>query len=99
MKTINKASHLLSKLAPPHTMAVTACFYSSIPIKGIPLLTFRNDPDEPMIENSSGTVKSGFWNPVYQNDCPPGCFMNCCRETTKMGVPPGNRRVLVPRRT
>ena len=29
----------------------------------------------------------------------PGCFMNCCRETTKMGVPPGNRRVLVPRRT
>ena len=21
--------------------------------------------------------------------------MNCCRETTKMGVPPGNRRVLV----
>ena len=25
--------------------------------------------------------------------------MNCCRETTKMGVPPGNRRVLVPRRT
>jgi hypothetical protein len=43
--------------------------YSAIPIKGIPLLTFRNDPDEPMIENSSGTVKSGFWNPVYQNDC------------------------------
>jgi len=43
-----------------------------------------------------------------------GYFMNCCRETTKMGVParhreparsgeaggpPGNRRVLVPRRT
>ena len=25
--------------------------------------------------------------------------MNCCRETAKMGVPPGNRRVLVPRRT
>ena len=25
--------------------------------------------------------------------------MNCCRETTKMGVPPGNRRVLVSRRT
>ena len=25
--------------------------------------------------------------------------MNCCRETTKMVVPPGNRRVLVPRRT
>jgi hypothetical protein len=24
---------------------------------------------------------------------------NCCRETTKMVVPPGNRRVLVPRRT
>ena len=24
--------------------------------------------------------------------------MNCCRETTKMGVPLGNRRVLVPRR-
>jgi len=22
--------------------------------------------------------------------------MNCCRETMKMGVPPGNRRVLVP---
>jgi hypothetical protein len=21
--------------------------------------------------------------------------MNCCRETAKMGVPPGNRRVLV----
>ena len=21
----------------------------------------------------------------------PGFFMNCCRETTKMGVPPGNR--------
>ncbi len=21
----------------------------------------------------------------------PGYFMNCCRETTKMGVPPGNR--------
>jgi hypothetical protein len=21
--------------------------------------------------------------------------MNCCRETTQMGVPPGNRRVLV----
>jgi hypothetical protein len=29
----------------------------------------------------------------------PGYFMNCCRETTKMGVPPGNRRVLVPRHT
>jgi hypothetical protein len=28
-----------------------------------------------------------------------GYFMNCCRETTQMGVPPGNRRVLVPRRT
>ena len=26
-------------------------------------------------------------------------WLNCCRETTKMGVPPGNRRVLVPRRT
>jgi hypothetical protein len=25
--------------------------------------------------------------------------MNCCRETAKMGVPPGNRRVLGPRRT
>ena len=25
--------------------------------------------------------------------------MNCCRETGEMGVPPGNRRVLVPRRT
>jgi len=25
--------------------------------------------------------------------------MNCCRETAKMGVPPGNRRMLVPRRT
>ena len=25
--------------------------------------------------------------------------MNCCGETAKMGVPPGNRRVLVPRRT
>jgi len=25
--------------------------------------------------------------------------MNCYRETTKMDVPPGNRRVLVPRRT
>ncbi|MGB6376974.1 MAG: hypothetical protein WBG24_09665, partial [Syntrophobacteria bacterium] len=25
--------------------------------------------------------------------------MNCCREITKMGVPPGNLRVLVPRRT
>jgi len=25
--------------------------------------------------------------------------MNCCSETMKMGVPPGNRRVLVPRRT
>ena len=25
--------------------------------------------------------------------------MNYCRETTKMGVPPGNRGVLVPRRT
>jgi hypothetical protein len=23
--------------------------------------------------------------------------MNCCRETVKMGVPPGNRRVLDPR--
>ena len=29
----------------------------------------------------------------------PGCFMNWSRETAKMGVPPGNRRVLVPRRT
>jgi len=29
----------------------------------------------------------------------PGYFMNSCRETAKMGVPPGNRRVLVPRRT
>ena len=26
----------------------------------------------------------------------PGYFMNCCRETTKMGVPPGNRPA-VPR--
>jgi hypothetical protein len=60
MKTINKPSHPLSKLAPPHTTAVKAFWYSSIPIKGIPLLTFRNDPDEPMIENSSGAVKSGF---------------------------------------
>jgi hypothetical protein len=67
--TPKKISHLLSKLAPPHTTAVKACLYSSIPIKGIPLLMFRNDPDEPMIENSSGTVKSGFWNPVYQNNC------------------------------
>jgi len=25
--------------------------------------------------------------------------MNCCRETTKVGVPPGNRRVSVLRRT
>ena len=25
--------------------------------------------------------------------------MNCCLENAKMGVPPGNRRVLVPRRT
>ena len=25
--------------------------------------------------------------------------MHYCRETTKMGVQPGNRRVLVPRRT
>jgi hypothetical protein len=29
----------------------------------------------------------------------PGYFMNCCRETAKMGVLPGTRRVLVPRRT
>jgi hypothetical protein len=29
----------------------------------------------------------------------PGYFMNCCHETTKMDVPPGNRRVLIPRRT
>ena len=29
----------------------------------------------------------------------PGYFMNCCREITKMGVPPGNRRMLVPRHT
>jgi len=29
----------------------------------------------------------------------PGYFMNCCRETTKMGVPPGNHRGLDPRRT
>jgi hypothetical protein len=69
MKMINKASHPLSKLAPPHATAAKACLYSSIPIKGIPLLTFRNNPDEPMTENSSGAVKSGFWNPVYQNDC------------------------------
>ena len=27
------------------------------------------------------------------------CFMNCFGETMKMGVPPGNRRVLDPRRT
>jgi hypothetical protein len=26
----------------------------------------------------------------------PGYFMHCCRETTKMGVPPGNRPA-VPR--
>jgi hypothetical protein len=31
--------------------------------------------------------------------CKPGYFMNCCRETAKMVVPPGNRRGLVPRRT
>jgi hypothetical protein len=48
---------------------VKAPLYSAIPIKAIPLLTFRNDPDEPMIENSSGIVESGFWNPVYQNNC------------------------------
>ena len=24
----------------------------------------------------------------------PGCIMNCCREITKMGVPPGNRPAL-----
>jgi hypothetical protein len=29
----------------------------------------------------------------------PGSFMNLCREAVKMGVPPGNRKVLVPRRT
>jgi hypothetical protein len=29
----------------------------------------------------------------------PEYFMNCCRETVEMGVPPGNRRVSVPRRT
>jgi hypothetical protein len=33
----------------------------------------------------------------------PGYFMNCCRETTKMGVPPGNSSRgtagLGPRRT
>jgi hypothetical protein len=33
----------------------------------------------------------------------PGYFMNCCRETMKMGVPPGNSSRgtagLVPRRT
>jgi hypothetical protein len=69
MKTINKASHPLSKLAPLHATAAKALLYSSIPIKGIPLLTFRNDPDEPMIENGSGTVKSGFWNSMYQNNC------------------------------
>ena len=29
----------------------------------------------------------------------PGCFMNYFRETVKIAVPPGNRRVLDPRRT
>jgi len=29
----------------------------------------------------------------------PGCLMNWCYETTKKGVPPDNRRVLVPSRT
>jgi hypothetical protein len=37
-----------NELAPPHIAAAKELLYSSIPIKGIPLLTFGNDPDEPM---------------------------------------------------
>jgi hypothetical protein len=44
-----------------------------------------------------GGMKIANANGVRSNKS--GYFMNCCRETTKMGVPPGNRRVLVPRRT
>jgi hypothetical protein len=65
MNTINKASHPLSELTPPHATAAKALLYSFIPIKGIPLLTLRNNSGEPMTENSSGAVKLGFWNPVY----------------------------------
>ena len=35
----------------------------------------------------------------FSEEPQPGCFMNCCGETVKMTVPPGNRRVLDPRRT
>jgi len=37
--------------------------------------------------------------PFWRAPTSPGCFMNRFLETAKMGVPPGNRRVLVPRRT
>ena len=36
---------------------------------------------------------------TYKEIALSGYFMNFCRETAKMGVPPGNRRALVPRRT
>jgi hypothetical protein len=50
---------------------------------------------------SWGGSRPGFsgLDSCYGQSLKPGYFMNCCRETTKMGVPPGNRRVLGPRRT
>jgi len=29
---------------------------------------------------------------IFNLQSEPGCFMNCCRETVEMAVPPGNRR-------
>ena len=39
---------------------------------------------------------SSFHFVTYTAERQPGYFINCCRETTKMGVPPGNRPA-VPR--
>ena len=39
---------------------------------------------------------SSFHFVTYTAERQPGYFINCCRETTKMGVPPGNRPT-VPR--
>jgi hypothetical protein len=48
---------------------VKTLLYATIVLKEMALLTLSIDRNEPMTENSSGAVKSGFWNPVYQNNC------------------------------
>ena len=61
--------------------------------------SLRHAKTEPFCKTISANSSIIIPKQVNWKNHYPGYFMNCCRETAKMGVPPGNRRVVVPRRT